>query len=96
MKLSLEEALADATPLPWPIDWREPDNPNGTTCHESNANDRLKRHCVNNLSRLLAAVKAERDAAMRCEEPGTAEYFKLTKTQNKLNAAIEAAGEVET
>ena len=54
--MTLEELIKQATPLPWPVDWTEPENPEGTTIAESHANDQLKRHSANILPKLVVAL----------------------------------------
>lgn len=52
----------EATPAPWPTDLMEAvGGESGTTCHESNCNERLARHCRNNFMRALEALKHDVD-----------------------------------
>ena len=133
MKLSLEEALARATPGPLIADqdrvlgldsqieqltdnrgtereWECVGATDGdgisevvALAHPNNA--ALLAHCRNNLPRLLAAVKAERDALNAWREALDAgclngEGLRLRRawlaTHAERDAAIEAAKEVET
>lgn len=38
--MTFDELIKQASPLPWPEDCTQPPNIDGTTCAESNANDK--------------------------------------------------------
>ena len=87
--MKLQDLIAKASPLPWPTDWTECESPGGTTCSEANANSRLKRHAVNMLPKLLAALKAQRPEADYDSDEELEECIRLRRE------AIAECNEVE-
>ena len=70
--MNVYELEKQATPGPWPMDITVSvgEATGGTTCSESNCNERLSRHCRNNFLRALEAykrlVQAARDNGCLC------------------------------